>query len=70
MGIPDDGLSVRQELQSSLFPDGLVYSESSRFLCTANESLQQALLATILEEADVRGTDIPEVVLNGRGERI
>jgi site-specific DNA recombinase len=64
------GLSVRQELQSSLFPDGLVYSESQRFLCTANESLQQALFAAILEEADVHGTELLEVGLNGRGERI
>ena len=64
------GLSIRQELQSSLFPDGLVYSESQRFLCTANESLQQALFAAILEEATVHGTELLEVGLNGRGEWI
>jgi site-specific DNA recombinase len=45
------GLSVRQELQSTLFPDGLVYSESQRFLCTANESLQQALFQAIWKKA-------------------
>jgi hypothetical protein len=64
------GLNERQELQSALFPDGLVYNELQRFLCTANESLQQALLQTLLEEAAVQGTDFPAPIWNGRGERI
>lgn len=64
------GLNERQELQSALFPDGLVYNELQRFLCTANESLQQALLQTLLEEAAVQGTDFSAPIWNGRGERI
>jgi site-specific DNA recombinase len=64
------GLSERQELQSALFPDGLVYSEAERFLCTANESLQQALLQSLLEETSTHGTDFSAAIWNGRGERI
>ena len=64
------GLSERQELQSALFPDGLVYSEEERFLCTANESLQRALLQTLLEEAAIHGTDFSAAIWNGRGEWI
>jgi hypothetical protein len=57
-------------LQSALFPDGLVYNEQERFLCTANESLQRGLLQTLLEEAAIHGTDFSAAIWNGRGERI
>jgi hypothetical protein len=64
------GLSERQELQSALFPEGLVYSEEERFLCTANESLQRGLLQTFLEEAAVQGTEFSGEIWNGRGDWI
>ena len=53
------GVNERQEIQSSLFPEGLRYSPEVLFFEPGNHSLI----------ADVREL-IDELVKNGRGERI
>ncbi len=59
------GLSERQEVQSALFPNGLLYSQEKRFFEPGNTTIQEDLLAAILELADVHGTSVPQISGSG-----
>jgi hypothetical protein len=67
-------LAERQEVQTSLFPEGLLFSEALRFFEQGNSRLQNMVIAGILEAIGPRkasdSNDFNSKFMNGRDDWI
>ena len=67
-------LAERQEVQTSLFPEGLLFSEALRFFEQGNSRLQNMVIAGILEAIGPRKAsdwnDFNSKFMNGRDDWI